>query len=212
MACTNASVRTLCLGCIAAYGAVLSGCNRGPSRIVAPSIDASGVAAAAMAQCEKDGDGALTKEELAACPAILSSLTKYDANHDGQVTAEEIETRVESWSSSGVGITAQTFFVRLDGRPLAGARVELIPEPFFDDVLFPAESGVGTSGMCSPGMAQENLPEGVPTGIYCGLYRVKVTHPEKAIAARYNERSELGIEVCPDYDIYNPLKFELTSK
>lgn len=60
-------------------------------------------------------------------------------------------------------------------------------------------------------MAQENLPEGAPTGIYCGLYRVRITHPSKEIAARYNERSELGIEVCLDYDIYHPLKYKLTS-
>jgi hypothetical protein len=179
---------------------------------VPPSIDASAVADGVISQCDKNGDGALNKEELGGCPSILSSIAKYDANKDGNVSAEEITARVTSWSKSGVGITSQTFYVLMDGKPLANGRVELVPEPFFDDVLFPAESGVNGAGMCTPTIAPENLPEGVPVGVYCGLYRVKVTHPDKTIPSRYNDQSTLGIEICPDYDLYNPFKFQLKSK
>ena len=201
-----------CGFCFALYALTL-GCSQGPKPIRPPDISPSSVAAEAVDACDKNGDGLLDDAELAAgCPAILASLAKYDGNNDGKVSAEEIAARVASWSARGVGITSQSFYVFLGGRPLAGARVELIPEPFFDGVLFPAESGVNGTGMCGPTMAKEHLPEGVPAGVYCGLYRVKVTHPEKSIPPQYNEHSELGIEVCPDYDFYHPLKIQLKAQ
>jgi len=195
-----------------AVGGMVAGCNPRPARIVAPKIDAPQAAAAAVAACDQDGDGQIALAEAARCPSLTAAFAKIDADRSGQLTAEEIAARIASWSASGIGITTQTFFVLLDGKPLAGGRVQLVPESFLADALFPAESGISDAGMCTPTIAGEHLPEGVSTGIYFGLYRVLVTHPDRAIPGRYHEATELGMEVCPDYNFYNPDKLQLKSR
>jgi hypothetical protein len=102
--------------------------------------------------------------------------------------------------------------VKLDGQPLADAKVVLEPEPFTGGVLAPAEGMTSSGGVCGPTVSRELLTKEVPVGVFYGLYRVKVTHPSKTIPAKYNENTELGMEVAADYDFYSRKTLELSSK
>src|SRR5690606_31049740 len=123
----------------------------------------------------------------------------------------EIESRIATWSARGAKVVPISFYVKLDGRPLQGAEVVLEPEPFMGDVLANAVSKVSGSGACGPTVPKELLTKEVPVGIFCGLCRMKITHPDKQIPAKYNDQAELGIEIAPDYDFFNRKTFELTS-
>lgn len=198
------------LVCFAAVGS--QGCNRSPSRISAPNINPERSGAAAITAYDRDGDGKLSKLELKKCPALLASLAVYDTDKDEKISAEEIAARLKSWEASKVGITAAPFTIRLDGRPLVGATVLLEPEPFLDGAVMPASAETSASGLAGPSMSAENLPTGVRHGVQPGIYKLKLTHPTQKIPAKFGEESEIGLEVQPIFDTFNPPVFDLKSK
>lgn len=195
-------------------GALLTslGCHSGPAKISFPTVDAAAAAAGAIQAADKNGDAAISKEEAIAIPALETSFAVYDANGDGRVDASEIQSRIASWSANGARVTPIDFYVKMDGRPLEGADVVLEPEPFMGDVLAKGVSKVLVSGSCGPTVPKELLSKEIPFGMFSGLYRMKVTHPTKAIPAKYNEQTQLGIEVAPDYDFFNRKTINLSSK
>jgi len=188
------------------------GCSRTPARIDPPNIDPEAAGTGAIAAYDQDGDSALSKDELKKCPALLAAMGAYDSNQDGKIEADEIAARLKSWEATRIGITAATFYVRLDGRPLTGATAVLEPEPFLEGAVMPASAEINTSGLAGPSMAKEHLPEGVRFGLQPGLYKIKLSHPTLKIPAKYSEQTELGLEVPPHFDLYNPPSFKLTSK
>lgn len=192
--------------------AFFAGCSRTPSRISGPNIDPQDAANAAISAYDRDGDNALSKTELKQCPSLLGGIDGYDANHDSKITADEIASRLKSWEASRVGITAATFYLKLDGRRLEGAKVVLEPEPFLADAIAAASAETNSSGLAGPSMGAEHLPKGVRSGLQPGLYKIKVTHPKLKIPAKYNDQTELGLEVPPQFDLYHPPTFELSSK
>jgi hypothetical protein len=191
---------------------LVAGCSWTPSRIEPPQIDPESAGNEAITAYDKDGDAALAKEELKSCPALLAALDVYDTSKDGKIQPEEIAARLKSWEDTKVGITAATFYLKLNGRPLTGAQVVLEPEPFLEGAVMPASCETNSSGLAGPTMAPEHLPEGVRFGLQSGLYKIKVTHPSLQIPAKYNEQTELGIEVPPHFDLYHPPIFELRTK
>jgi EF hand len=187
------------------------GCSHSPSRIAAPHIDPERTGAAVIAAYDRDGDGKLSKLELKKCPALLASLAAYDTNKDDKIDAEEIAARLKSWEATRVGITAAPLIIRLDGRPLVGATVLLEPEPFLEGTLMPASAETNASGFAGLSMAAENLPKGVRSGVQPGLYKIRLKHPTQRIPAKFNEETEIGLEVQPLYDIFNPPVLDLKS-
>jgi hypothetical protein len=194
------------------FFAGIVGCNSGPTKIDIPSVDSQTAAAGALELADKNADGSIAKDEAGAVPSLNAEFAKYDSNKDGKIDQSEIESRINAWTAQGAKIVPVSFYVTMDGRPLEGAKVVLEPEPFMGDVLAKAESGVTASGACGPTVPQELLSKEVPVGMFCGLYRIKVTHPDRQIPAKYNEQTELGIEVAPDYDFFNRKTFALSSK
>ncbi|BBO33708.1 hypothetical protein [Lacipirellula parvula] len=192
--------------------ALCVGCHSGPAKISFPTVDASAAAAGAMQAADKNGDAGISKEEAVAVPSLVAEFGKYDANGDGKIDAAEIESRIATWSARGPKVVPINFDVTLDGRALEGAEVVLEPEAFMGDVLPKGVSQVGASGACGPTVPKEMLSKDIPFGMFCGLYRVKITHPSKKVPAKYNEQTELGIEVAPDYDFFNRKTIALHSK
>ena len=198
----------------AAFAVVMlvGGCGRTPSRIQPANINPENAGREAVAAYDQDGDGLLSKEELKKCPALLAAIDSYETGGDGTVNAGEITARLKAWRATRVGITAAALYLKLDGRPLVGARVLLVPEPFLEGAVKPASAETDSTGLAGLSMAAEDLPEGVRFGLQNGLYKIKVSHPDVKIPAKYNEQTELGLEVPPHFDLYNPPLIKLTTK
>lgn len=173
----------------------LAGCSSGPSRVQPPSVNADAAAAKAIEQLDANADGELSDAELQAAPGLLAAKERYDADRSGALSQEEITAGIRRWSEGQLGAAALAYAVQLDGRPLPGAQVKAIPEPFLGDAIKPA---VGIDGYLA--VAPEDRPKNAPKLplILPGLYRIEITHPTAKIPAKYNSQTTLGLEVSAD--------------
>ncbi len=180
---------------LAAFAA--AGCSSSSARIAAPDIDPAAATKGLLQEYDADHDGMLIEAELAKFQAVKQALSFYDGDRNGVVSAEELEARLQS--IVGVKVGLMPFFCRVDwnGSPLAGAKVELIPEPALAAVLKPAEGTTDAKGNAQVAVPDAMLPES-DRGLSMmmpGLYRVKITHPTQAIPAQFNTSTTLGQEV-----------------
>jgi hypothetical protein len=202
--------------CACSIGVSLAfGCSgRSPTRIDPPKMDAAAIAKAAIDAYDTDKDGALSAEELAKVPALEGAKSIYDKNTDGKITAEEIADRIRTWQASKVGLMTVGCSVTLDGKPLEGARVELVGEPVMAEYLPTAAGTTDRQGRTGMSLDVTTLPadqRGV-AGVRCGLYRVRVTHPTQKIPATYNIETSLGQEIAVDnYEAVN-IRLDLKSQ
>ncbi len=173
---------------------LMSGCRFGPARVDVPGIDAASAAAAAIGEYDADRDDNISQEECRACPSLNGSFELYDANSDSVLSRDEIETRLQKMLSSGIGRMPCMIIVHAGGRPLVGARVELVPESFLGGALQSGSGVTNDRGIAKP--VTINAPPGLP-GIEFGLYRVRITHDDVQIPAKYNTETELGFELSP---------------
>jgi hypothetical protein len=178
-------------------------------RIPVPAISPEQASQEALALYDRNKDGFLDSDELKSCPALASCLKKLNKNNDGRLSAAEIAERIASYQSSRVGLMAVAFQVTLDGQPLAGASVTLVPEKFLGAALMPATGSTDARGMVRVATSGAAEP-----GVACGLYRIEVSKKDAAgretIPARYNQATILGLEVAPDNNL-GALKFALRS-
>ena len=174
---------------------LVAGCREG--RVPVPRVSPEEASRQALAEYDRNGDGLLDAAELERCPALNSCLKALDKNGDGRLSAEEIADRLLVYQKSQVGLQAFACQVTLDGRPLAGATITFLPEPFLGRALKPAR-GVSDSR----GMARLQELGADPPGVPCGLFRVEVSKKDaggrEVVPARYNTQSVLGQEVAPD--------------
>ncbi|HEY3393868.1 MAG TPA: hypothetical protein VGK58_14245 [Lacipirellulaceae bacterium] len=175
----------------------VAGCSSRPGAIRPPSIDASSAAEAAIEQGDRDGDGKLSKAELAASPGLASVASQYDTNGDGALDANEIELGLDKFQQSKLGARSVPFVVTFNGRPLNGATVRLIPEPFLDDALNGASGTTNSAGAGTFDMTAEDRPRNAPNVPIAqpGLYKVEITHPSGRIPPKYNTETTLGVEI-----------------
>lgn len=179
---------------------LFTACSSAPQAVRPAQINAQQAAADLLAQHDANADGVLSAEEAIACPAVAANFVKYDANTDGQIDEDEIATRFQQWSADGAGVLRVGCRVTLDGRPLAGANVQLEPEFCFEGALQPATGTTDGHGQCSLTVDPANLPEELSRvrGVQPGLYAVKITHPEISLPEKYNSEATLGLEVASD--------------
>ena len=204
------NVVTTCAILMVVWG---TGCSNKPKRIHPPSINAKSAGSGAIELYDTDGNGALSRSELAACPGILAAFEQYDTSCDSQVQADEIAARIKNWQESRIGITPFECWVRLDGRPLGGATVKLVPEPFLGKAIQPASGTSDNNGQVVLAIAIDQLPAAQQRirGVQLGLYKVEVTHPRGPLPEKYNAHTELGCEVTPKSVLKSP-HFELSSR
>jgi hypothetical protein len=181
-----------------------AGCSSNPSAIEAPSFSPAKAAHAAIEKYDRDGDARLQQSEWSQCPALAASIEIYDVDDDDAISEDELGAGMRRWQEGEMGARPLPFQVKLGGKPVQGARVELIPEDFFGDAVMPASGVSGQGGRGFLGVALEDLPPNAPKLPLTqpGLYRVEITHPSVAIPPKYNDESTLGIEVADD--IINP--------
>jgi len=181
------------------FGLVLvTGCG-GPAYLEQPDFDASAIGRSLLDAYDTDSDGLLSEAELKKCPSVLEGIRRFDSGGDRKVSPEEIAARVGVWSKGRVAVMRFEPRVLLNGRPLADALVEFVPEPAMAEIIKPASGVTSRSGYAEIVIAAEDLPPDTPyVGMHMGLYKVKITHPKRKIPARYNTETELGQEVTRD--------------
>lgn len=176
---------------------MVAGCRQAPSRVVAPTWDPEGYAEAVLAKLDKNGDGVLDKGEFSAAPGLAWGAKPIDKDKNGSLSRQELVDRFAIYKKMRLGLTSNQMYVYYKGRPLAGAKVTLVPEFFLEGVIEPASGEVFEDGMVDP-----RIPGVEPSGLRVGYYRVVIESPRVKIPAKYSsaETTPLGVEVSPVSD------------
>lgn len=179
-------------------GLLALGCSGQLPAVKPPSLDASTAAQGAMAAFDADGDGKLSKAE--ACMGISGSFDRYDTDSDGSATVEEVQARFEKWSGGDTGMMNLRVQVSHRGQPLVGASIEMTPYEFLGENFKPSEGETDSYGYAFMAIPKDQLPESqqLSHGMQVGLYRVAISHPERKIPAKYNDETELSVDLSPD--------------
>jgi hypothetical protein len=198
-----------------------AGCSTRPA-VEAPSFSPDEVAQRAIAQYDKNGDGALDATEVEQCPGLQNLLKELDRGKDedgkplsgthrqGKLTADEIAKRLEDFQATHIGRLGISCRVKLDGDPLVGATVTLVPEAFLGE-SFKRAGGVSDDR----GYVRFQIEGQEGSGVACGYYRIEVSkldnNSQETLPARYNKRTMLGREVSPLARVGMMINLNLTS-
>lgn len=174
---------------------VYLGCTQTPSRLAQPTFDAE-AGKAAIQKYDANSDGQIGGDELTKVPGVKSALARVDTNGDKQVSADEIDGRIASWRESKTAIMSVRLYFKIDGQPLSGAQVTLVPEGFLGDAVKPATATTNDSGQAIPYVSQKPEEQGVQPGFY-RIEVSKMNGDKEFIPARYNSATELGMEAGP---------------
>lgn len=202
------SLRTM-TGCMLVMGLILAvGCSTKPSRVYAPSIDASAAGTKAMEMYDTDKDGKISGDELDKCPALKAAIAQIDTTNEGAVTAAKITARVKQWQETKLGRMALYCTVLRNGKPLADVEIKFVPENFLGDEIKTATGKTDKNGVTTISIPLTG-PKDRP-GVAPGLYRVEVTKAGDNIPAKYNTETTLGQEVAADAKgILEVIRFDL---
>lgn len=180
---------------------MLAGCSGKASRVAAPDVSPSGAATKAIEAYDKDGDGAISRDELAACPGMAAARQSYDKDGDGKVTEDEIAARITAWQERKLALTSLSCTVNYKGRPMAGAEVVMTPEAYLGESVKQAHGTTTDAGSGIMAISDDDLPSehrGIK-GVHYGTYKVQITHPDISLPAKYNTETTLGHEVAHDF-------------
>jgi len=184
----------------------LCGCTGGSKTIAAPKLDPATVAAAAIGEYDTNSDGEIDKKE--AKLSALDPAAGWDSDANGKISETEISDRLAHYEKLSPGIQSMTCRVFYRGRPLEGAEVIFEPEAFLGDSV---EEGSGTTDLEGVAeMVAEEIVKDDPTlrGIRASLYKVRITHPDVDLAAKYNTDTTLFFELSP-IEMIDPPIFKL---
>jgi hypothetical protein len=173
-----------------------AGCSRGGGQGT-PELSPREAADQAVAEYDANKDGALDAKELEACPGLRSALKRTDKDSDNRLTADEIAERLTLFHDQGM-LGDVSVAVTLDGRPLAGATVTLVPEKFMGPAVKPATAVTDNEGT---GFFKTEGTDYIQVAF--GYYRVQVSknvQGKEVVPAKYNTQTGLGQEVSPDVE------------
>jgi hypothetical protein len=195
---------------------LLVGCSSRPARVKPVDIDPSSASSAAIEMHDKDGDDAIGGAELDAVPGLKKHVARYDRDSDGKISQDEIYQRLADWGKQKLAFMGASFIVSLDGQPLEGATLTMVPEGYLGENVKPATGVTGPTGLGRLAHADEFLPKttnGRPMhGVFGGTYKVQITHPSRNIPAKYNTATVLGEEIAYDINPTDaPVRLALTS-
>lgn len=159
---------------------LLAGCSSQPSKVEMPKYDPEAFATAIVERCDADKNSAISKQEADQAPGIVAAWTRYDTNSDGSISRDELVARAKQWADAGLGLASVRCVVRLNGAPVDGVLVKLVPDEAFASVLKPAEctsTSQGAAVMMIPADLQAADLKGIG-GMQFGLYTVEVSHPQ----------------------------------
>jgi hypothetical protein len=168
----------LCILMITAASSIGCGQKDGDA-VEMPPVDPIAAARKAIELYDKSGDGSLDETELAASPGMFAARVRYDADANHVITEDEIAAHLTAIYDSGAPWVSVVCQVYRNERPLRGATVRFVPEPFLKDALHPASGTTDDEGRTIPTVVDEVLPadkRGLRI-IRPGPYRVEFDHP-----------------------------------
>lgn len=171
---------------------LVGGCRQGPPRAEAPDWDPQQIAARAIEQLDTNGDSTIDPEEAKAAPGLSAAFDRVDTNQDGRLAEEEIQARFDFYEKLRTALVSRSFQVLLNGRPLANAKVEFVPEEYQQDAIEAASGVTDYEGMVTPQTMGQDKP-----AMRIGFYRVKAYVPGDGEGQEVSARSPVGIEVSP---------------
>jgi hypothetical protein len=188
--CTYVRATVIIMAACASTGCTPSG----RSDIELPRVSPPDSAAKAIELYDKDANGVLSVEELAACHGILAARKNYDANNDDQLSKDEIAARLTTLFSTGIGLTPVTCTVVRGSAPLDHATVRFVPDPILGDSLKSATGTTDANGTATIAISDADLPadQAGLRAMQPGIYRVEIEHPNVA-----ESTSSLGCEIDP---------------
>jgi hypothetical protein len=173
-----------------------AGCSRDGGQ-AAPDVSPRAAADQALAEYDANKDGVLDAKEMEACPGLLGALKRIDKDNDNRLTADEIADRLTFFQQQGM-LGDASVSATLDGRPLAGATITLVPEKFMGSSI---KSASAITDELGSGFFKMEGTEYIQVAF--GYYRVQVSKKvqgRETIPAKYNAQTVLGQEVSPDVD------------
>jgi hypothetical protein len=194
--------RVALFGRLCAAGAILaaSGCGSGAAAIPSVKVNIDRVVADLLSEYDTNKNGALSRSELAAVPALAECLSRCRRNGNDEVAADNLKATLQRVFDPRTAVLSASCVVRRNGQPLAGANVRFVPLPVFKESL-PVGSGVtDVNGFAMIAAAPEDLPSVAPKVALMtpGLYLVEVTHPTVQIPDKYNRQTVLGKEISTE--------------
>lgn len=169
----------------------LSGCSNGPPRAEAPDWSPSSMASAAIEQLDASGDSQVDRDEVLAAPGLMDAFEILDTDSSGTLSESEIEARFRLYEELREAFITTRLRIHMNGRPLRGAFVKLIPEAFQGDSLLPASGTTDDNGQVSPRTEGKPFPAMQP-----GFFRVELYRDESA-KEPIVVKSPLGVESTP---------------
>jgi hypothetical protein len=165
---------------------------------------------------DKNGDGLLTVSELSGLYGNRSSFREgYDLDGDEKLSRDEIASRIDSWQKEGPTRHVVDVTVTLDGSPLAGATVRMVPDFAPGDSSQVEVGQTDATGTAHMEVALEDLSQALRNPDYRGVfgsnYKIEVTHSQRKIPARNNVNSELRVDVPRD-TARNEVRLDLDSR
>ena len=149
-----------------------------------------------MASFDSNSDGALDEPELEAAPSLAYSMTAIDTNENGKLETAEVLERFNTYVRLKIARKRFNMQIRRKGRPLANAKVDMVPAPFMEGIIAPAAGVTAPDGM----VAMDAKLSARRASVNLGFYRIKVNSEKHKIPAKFNEDTTLGIEVAPVAD------------
>jgi hypothetical protein len=189
-------VRMVCLAVSVGISIAAIGCVGRPPRVEAPLWEPDQLALQAIRTLDTSDDGSLQLAELRHdAPGLAAGWDRLDQNRDDRVTPSELAARLRLYQEMQTGLRSQSFRVAYQGRPLAGAQVRLVPEPFLATTIEPASGVTDSSGTVIPQAESYDLP-----AMRLGYYCIEITSDAVRLSPKYNTNSTLGVEISPVSD------------
>ena len=172
------------------------GCSSAPPALKRPNVDAGKCAEQAITAGDTSGDGRIDAEEAAKMPTLNTAFKRIDADEDQSLTADEIAKYIDKLITISPAMVSAQIEVVYQNDWLENASVTLEPAPFLADDLSPATGTTDAQGIAFMSHSAEDLPyEGCPPGVRPGLYRLSITSDKVQLAPRYNQETELGVDI-----------------
>jgi len=183
-----------CVGNVSALFALVIfvvGCNTVPPPVKPPEWKPQEQAKKGIELYDKDGDGKINSAEMS--PGLKAALANIDTDGDKAISEQELADKIQAYADTELGLLGVQGTVTFGGQTMPGAQVTFDPEPFLADVIKPATGTVGQDGYYIMKTEGQDI-EAVQPGIY--FVRIsKANGGNERVPARYNEQTELGVEV-----------------